>query len=100
MTHLPDEDDLEIVDSGHQVSTERTGSGVEEFEAIVENSGSDKEVTVKLQLCDEDEVLAHHERTHLVMAGNTQRYRFVEPAPPAFDQYVFTITDWRCSDND
>lgn len=87
------DNDLEITDSGHQVSTKRTEEGVEEFWAVVENSRDDQTVTVELQLHDEEDVLARHERTQNVKAGDSERYRFVVPILPGFDQYVFTIAD-------
>lgn len=103
MTSPPVEsdDDLEIIDSGHQISTKRTEEGVEEFVAVVENSGeTDETVTVELTLRDEEDALARHDRTHPVESGEAKRYRFVVPIPPGFDQYVFAIADGSAEGDD
>ena len=93
------DDDLEIADSGHQASTKRTEAGVEEFVAVVENSGeTDEALTVELTLRDEEDVLARHEQCHTVESGTSQRYRYVVPIPSGFDQYVFAIVNRDASD--
>lgn len=84
-------DEIEIVDSGHQASTERTEAGVEEFWAIVKNSRDEATVTVELQLHDEDDVLARYDRSQSVGAGDSERYRFGISVPRRFDEYVFAI---------
>lgn len=86
------DEDIEIVDSGHQTSTRRTEEGIEEFWAVVQNSRSES-VTVELQLHNEEDVLATHRETQTVAKGETERYRFVVSIPPDFDQYVFAIVD-------
>jgi hypothetical protein len=87
------EDDIEIVDSGHQPSTQRTEEGLEEFWAVVKKSGEEETVTVKLCLRDEEAVLDCHSRSQVIKAGKTVRYRFIVSVPPGFDQYVFVIPE-------
>lgn len=91
MSQPPEEDDLEIVDSGHLVSPPGVDGDEEEFWVVVENSGDAQSVTIELQLVDEYSILDTHTQTEAVRSGGTLRYRFVVPIPRGFDQYIFNI---------
>ena len=93
MSQLPEEDDLEIVDSGHQVSPPDVDGDDEEFWVVVENSGDAESVTIELQLVDEYSILDTHTQTETVRSEGSLRYRFVVPIPKGFDQYIFNIDD-------
>lgn len=91
MSHLPEEDDLEIVDSGHQASPPDVDVDEEAFWVVVENSGDAECVTIELQLVDEYSILDTHTQTGTVSGEGSLRYRFVVPIPKGFDQYIFSI---------
>ncbi|WP_144903851.1 hypothetical protein [Halobellus captivus] len=91
MSQPPEDDDLEIVDSGHNVSPEGVDGDDDELWVVVENDGAAESVTVELQLVDEYSVLDTHTQTATVPEAGCLRYRFVVPIPKGFDQYIFSI---------
>jgi len=91
MSQPPEEDDLEIVDSGHQASPPDVDGEEEAFWVVVENSGDAESVTIELQLVDEYSILATHTQTGTVPGDGSLRYPFVVPIPKGFDQYIFSI---------